>query len=254
CRFGVNLCPGRGRQTLCQQFNNEILSEQLQKVKSAQSVEDFRKLLERISKETTKRPPKNVQGDLGNHLDILVPQQRKPVRGQRERKVKLQRKSVEEEGKVIEDWIGKLAVNCHEEGFLAHLRFLDECTARLSKKDLYPYREPSPTSVKSDSGRRSYRISVKIDGSRWTKTDHHDANLIESFTRLDISRGNATLPQIVLNDDFTNTVDTAEHLTSSRHTTDTSPDVAESLKSLKVPSLLKIAVEARSTLSRKFSR
>uniref|UniRef100_A0A1B0CKC4 Uncharacterized protein n=1 Tax=Lutzomyia longipalpis TaxID=7200 RepID=A0A1B0CKC4_LUTLO len=261
--FGVHSCPGRGRQTLCQQFNNEILSEHLQKVKSAHSVEDFRKLLERIQHTKKERISKRSLDDDQVNVesqDILVPERENPPNTGATPKYPRKRRS-EEEGRYIEEWISKLAVNCYDEGLQAHLKFLEECTTRLTKKDLQPHRETSsPLGVKRTSG-RGYRISVKIHGSRMTSNDHRDANLIETFTRLDVSRGNAPQPpppKIVLNDDFTNSVDFArcEHFTSSRQSREGThpPDVGESLKTLKVPSLVKIAVEERPTHSRKFSR
>lgn len=48
CRFGkVELTTPRGRRTLCNLIqDNEILNEQLQRIKSAQTVDDFEKLLQ----------------------------------------------------------------------------------------------------------------------------------------------------------------------------------------------------------------
>lgn len=45
CRFG-KVDPARGRQTLCKFYDNEILNEQLQRIKSAQTVDEFEKLLQ----------------------------------------------------------------------------------------------------------------------------------------------------------------------------------------------------------------
>ncbi|GAB0091628.1 hypothetical protein DMENIID0001_064840 [Sergentomyia squamirostris] len=233
-RFGSNLwSSGRGRQTLCQQFNNEILSEHLLKVKSAHSVEDFQKLLKRIctkDKNITKRSvKKNVEKVHDCQEEILVPQSESRIyRESRER--------------WSEDWIAKLAINCYEEGFQAHLKFLDECIARLTTRELKPHRDTlsSPKSVKGSptSQRKSYQISVKIHGSRMVRDENEELNLIESFTHLSL------VPRIVVSDDV--------NISSSHQQT---LDDEESLKkNLQVPEIFKIAVEERPTLLRKLSR
>lgn len=114
-RFGENF-PWRGRQTLCKNFNNEIISEEFKRIRQTNSVEEFSNLLKRHNNNN------KVRKNFENYLN--------PISSINNQQQQLSEKNKNiNSNENIETFI-ELASQCYNEGFQIHLNILEECSRR----------------------------------------------------------------------------------------------------------------------------
>lgn len=148
-RFGENF-PWRGRQTLCNNYNNEIISEEFKRIRNTSAVEEFSNLLKRHKK---------IRENLKNNSNPISNSQQ-------------QRKNSNEN---IETFI-ELASQCYNEGFQVHLNILEECSRRavLLKKR---FGTETSTRKKINENHRNYK-NIYIENYDENFSDDDDENIL----------------------------------------------------------------------------
>lgn len=153
-RFGENF-PWRGRQTLCKNYNNEIISDEFKKIRNTSAVEEFSNLLKRHNK-----IKKNFESKLN---PISYSQQQLNGKNSNEN---------------IETFI-ELASQCYNEGFQVHLNILEECSRRavLLKKR---FGTATSTRKKINENHRNFKnIYIEnYDENYSDNTEEDDENIL----------------------------------------------------------------------------